>query len=178
MDGLCTMEMVAWLAGEEHTDEPACTCPVLAAYARGMNDALPDDASRHRFMRPLVPKLIDTRRSRALASERAMAALDHALRVLGAILLESRDGNIARFLRNMQPLREPLDARLALIDTKNMNLPRPLTWMLEMAARGVSPLLWVQTCAQVMSLCGPAGFRCGANLILRLADSGVQAKAS
>ena len=41
--GLCAMEAVAWLAGYSHTDHPICTCPVLAAYVRMLNDDMPDD---------------------------------------------------------------------------------------------------------------------------------------
>ena len=33
---LCAMEMVAWLAGEAHSDEPECACPVLAAMVRAL----------------------------------------------------------------------------------------------------------------------------------------------
>ena len=31
-DGVCAMEMVAFLAGEPHSDSPACTSPILAAF--------------------------------------------------------------------------------------------------------------------------------------------------
>ena len=32
-DGLCAMEAAAWLAGEPHSDHPACVSPVIAADA-------------------------------------------------------------------------------------------------------------------------------------------------
>jgi hypothetical protein len=60
-DGMCAMEMVAWLAGEAHTDEPLCACPVIAAFVRAVNDALPSDAARDRHLRPLVPRFVGTR---------------------------------------------------------------------------------------------------------------------
>ena len=40
--GVCLMELTAFLAGEPHTDHPACTHPVLAAVARVANDATSD----------------------------------------------------------------------------------------------------------------------------------------
>src|ERR1700680_1196735 len=32
--GLCAMEVVAWLAGEKHSDHPECASPVIAAFIR------------------------------------------------------------------------------------------------------------------------------------------------
>ena len=37
-DGHCAMEVVAWLAGEGHTDAPACASPVLTRYTIRLND--------------------------------------------------------------------------------------------------------------------------------------------
>jgi hypothetical protein len=61
-EGVCAMEMVAFLAGEEHTDHPACTSPVIAAFLRSWNDAL-DDGDRQR-LKPWLPRVIDTRDGR------------------------------------------------------------------------------------------------------------------
>ena len=41
-DGLCLMEAVAWLAGESHSDHPACVSPLLGGFGRSLNDILPD----------------------------------------------------------------------------------------------------------------------------------------
>ncbi|WP_354702184.1 hypothetical protein DSM112329_02538 [Paraconexibacter sp. AEG42_29] len=41
-DGVCTMELCSMLAGERFSDRPHCACPLLAAFARGYNDALDD----------------------------------------------------------------------------------------------------------------------------------------
>lgn len=57
-EGACAMEMVAYLAGEPHSDHPACTNPVLAGLARNVND-YSDDAVRQRLA-PLLPSLIGT----------------------------------------------------------------------------------------------------------------------
>lgn len=52
----CVMEYVSLLAGEEWSDRPECTHPVLAHEARTVNDALPD-ADRGRLV-PLVGRLL------------------------------------------------------------------------------------------------------------------------
>lgn len=55
-NGLCLMEAVAWWAGDEHTDYPACVSPVLRRYGLALNDALPDGRRQElvRFV-PLLP---------------------------------------------------------------------------------------------------------------------------
>lgn len=47
-DGVCAMELVAWMAGESHTDHPQSVSPVVAAFSRCFNDAL-DSAHRQRL---------------------------------------------------------------------------------------------------------------------------------
>lgn len=54
----CVMEYVSLLAGEEWTDTPKCTNPVLARAAQRVNDAL-DDSERHRLV-PLIGRLFGT----------------------------------------------------------------------------------------------------------------------
>lgn len=57
-DGACLMEYVSLLAGEQFSDRPGCTHPLLAQIARLVNDTSPDDA-RHELA-SLAPELIDT----------------------------------------------------------------------------------------------------------------------
>lgn len=57
-EGGCVMEYVSLLAGEEWSDTPACTHPVLAKVAQAVNDRL-DDSERHRLV-PLIPRLLGT----------------------------------------------------------------------------------------------------------------------
>lgn len=56
--GLCAMEMVAFMERLPHSDSPACTCPVIAAYVRSLNDRLPD-LQRPRLL-PYLPRLVGT----------------------------------------------------------------------------------------------------------------------
>jgi hypothetical protein len=54
--GACFMELASYLAGEQWSDHPACTHPLLAALARDVND-YSSDASRSRLAR-LIPSVI------------------------------------------------------------------------------------------------------------------------
>jgi len=78
--GVCAMELVSYLAGEPFSDHPQCVCPVLGAFVRSWNDALPDD-ERDALLKPLLPRLIGTRGSDALAERRALMAADWLVRV-------------------------------------------------------------------------------------------------
>ena len=76
--GACFMEFASYLAGERWSDHPACTHPLLAAMARGVNDLL-DDESRPRIV-CLIPDVVgletdDPRAHAWIAREAALAAL-------------------------------------------------------------------------------------------------------
>lgn len=58
-DQVCLMEAVAWFADEEHSDDPKCTCPVLAALAIEVNDRADDDLRQELIT--MIPRLIGTR---------------------------------------------------------------------------------------------------------------------
>jgi hypothetical protein len=58
---LCAMEMVAYMERLPHSDAPECTCPVLAAYTRTLNDGM-DDESR-KLLLPILPQLVGTVKS-------------------------------------------------------------------------------------------------------------------
>jgi hypothetical protein len=92
-DGLCLMEAVAYLAGEPHTDAPACACPVLTKYAVRLNDAMgigPDgDALRARYLHDLAPMLVGSRSTPDVEEARAYVLADHAVRVFAPLALES-----------------------------------------------------------------------------------------
>jgi hypothetical protein len=58
-DGLCVMEAVAYVAGEPHSDHPACASPILTDFCINLNDRW-DDANRQRLV-PFVPRIVGTR---------------------------------------------------------------------------------------------------------------------
>ncbi|MGE0289090.1 MAG: hypothetical protein AB7I42_22810 [Bradyrhizobium sp.] len=82
------MELVAWLAGEPHTDHPACVSPVIAGFVRTWNDALPD-ADRTRILRPLLPALIGTATTDADERARARLATDWLIRTFTPAWLDA-----------------------------------------------------------------------------------------
>ena len=57
-NGLCAMELVAWMADEPHSDHPSCVCPVLGAFVRRLNDRMND--TDRQDLKPYLPKLIGT----------------------------------------------------------------------------------------------------------------------
>jgi hypothetical protein len=76
--GRCAMEMVSWLAGEPHSDKPACASAVIGAYVININDAMPDDV-RNRLLKPMVPLIagtFDPGREQARAEFLAMWAVN------------------------------------------------------------------------------------------------------
>lgn len=79
--GVCAMEAAAYIAGEPWSDHPQCVCPVIGAFMRAWNDALPDDERRTALLLPLIPQTIGTRGSDALANRRATMAADWLVRV-------------------------------------------------------------------------------------------------
>ena len=76
-EGVCLLEAAAWLAGEEHSDHPACVSPVLAEFGRRLNDVLPDD--KRQELVPLVPALLGTAGD-GLDNARGYLALDWLIR--------------------------------------------------------------------------------------------------
>lgn len=59
-EGMCVMEAVAYIAGEEHSDHPQCVCPVLSKFCRSWNDGLLSDAERNKWLGPFVWRLPGT----------------------------------------------------------------------------------------------------------------------
>ena len=55
---MCLMSLVAFLAGEHHSDSPACASPLIQAFAVLVNDHMPH-AARQR-LKPFAPRIIGT----------------------------------------------------------------------------------------------------------------------
>lgn len=143
-DGMCAMEMVSWLAGEPHSDEPCCSCPVLAALVRAVNDAL-SDANRNRLLRPLVPQLVHTRGTQSRERQRGLLAVDHLVRVLlPQMLRRQRRAAEADLLADLPPVldREGLRTASRAVDHY---APREhaARWVLQRAVEGLPPARYV-----------------------------------
>ncbi|MCY4119317.1 MAG: hypothetical protein OXG72_00140, partial [Acidobacteria bacterium] len=74
-EGVCLMEAVAWLAGEEHSDTPVCCSPILAAFFRSWNDGMRSDAECAQLIE-YIPLLIGTDAGPAVERKRGWMALD------------------------------------------------------------------------------------------------------
>jgi len=81
-DGVSLMEAVSALAGEPWSNSPSCTSPVIAAYARSLNDWLPDDARQR--LKAYIPRLVGTAEPE-LELRRAFACADAAVRVFAPL---------------------------------------------------------------------------------------------
>jgi hypothetical protein len=55
---LCVMSLVAFLAGEEHSDAPRCASPVIQTFAVLVNDRMPQEARQR--LKPFAPRIIGT----------------------------------------------------------------------------------------------------------------------
>ena len=77
-DGRCAMEWVSHLAGEPHSDEPACVSPVLRALCIALNDGLEDEPRQR--LRPYLARTIGTAAD-GLDGARAWMAMDWLIRV-------------------------------------------------------------------------------------------------
>ena len=84
--GVCAMEAVAWLEGLPHSDSPKCTCPVIAAYVRDLNDFLPK-RERQKLV-PYLPRLVGTV-SKEHEQERAKFLAWRAIRVFAPAALRA-----------------------------------------------------------------------------------------
>lgn len=82
----CIMEAAAYVAGEVWSDEPACVCPAIAVFARGLNDDMPDNL-RDELLRPLIPIVVETRGTRDDELRRSFIAVDFAVRHATALAM-------------------------------------------------------------------------------------------
>src|SRR3712207_6290511 len=55
---MCLMSLVAFLAGEGHSDAPRCASPLIQTFAVVVNDHMPRAARRR--LKPFAPRIIGT----------------------------------------------------------------------------------------------------------------------
>jgi len=104
-EGMCAMEAAAWLAGEPHSDEPKCVCPIISAFMMSWNDSISDRYERTRLLVPLIPMVLNTRSTPEVERARAYMALDWLARECAPTWLEAAGilGH-ARDMRNLKPI--------------------------------------------------------------------------
>lgn len=138
--GMCAMEAVAYIAGEPHSDHPACVSPVIAAALRRWNDNLPDNATRDRLIKPLLPHVIGTAGSAAVENRRAWMATDWLVRVHTPVWL--RLAGFEDHARTLEGLERYVDAATARSNQSSVDAARAAVWAAvwdgEGAAAGVA----------------------------------------
>lgn len=156
-DGMCAMEMVAWLAGEPHSDEPQCACPVIGALVRACNDVMDDDG-RTRYLRPLVPVLVNSRSGASVERARGLLVLDTLVRQLvPAALRRQRRGAEAEVFAALDPITtlEHLAPVARALDHFGSGL-RAARWVVQRAREGMPPARFVAGAVQVARVCNDA----------------------
>ena len=149
-DGMCAMEMVAWLAGEAHSDEPDCTCPVLAAFVRACNDAMSDELRNH-ILRPLVPQLVHSRATATIEQMRGLLAMDTMVRSLVPTWLQRRQLHAeAEALRRLPTITGRLELMMArrALETCGRG-QRAALWVIDRAIDRAEPRHYVAGVVQV-----------------------------
>ncbi len=84
-DGMCVMEAVAWVAGEEWSDAPECASPVIAAFMQEWNDRV-WSGGRQSLKRWVVP-LVGSRGDDLVEQRRGWMVLDWLVRELTPAVL-------------------------------------------------------------------------------------------
>ena len=102
---MCVMEAVAYVAGEEWSDSPACASPVISAFMRSWNDSL--DAEGRQKLKPYIPRLVGTASSQEVEERRSFMAGDWQVRVFTPAWLELAGvTEAAAALRALPPLMD------------------------------------------------------------------------
>lgn len=109
--GMCAMELVAYLAGEEHSDRPECVDPALRRFVTGLNDTLLDDLRQQLW--PYLARMIGTAHD-GRTQERLYLIADWAVRVLAPEALEAAGyKEHANNLRAVEPVVDEATASAA-----------------------------------------------------------------
>lgn len=149
-DGMCAMEMVSWLSGEAHSDEPDCACPVMAALVRACNDAMTEHQRNH-HLRPMVPQLVHTRANSTVERLRGLMAVDCLVReLLPKWLDRHRRSAEADLLRAIPSIRNLSQVRAAArVITTYADDHRAAQWVLARALDGAAPARYVAGIVQL-----------------------------
>lgn len=124
--GACLMEAVAYIAGERHSDHPACASRILTAHGIRLNDRFDDE--ERQLLAPLIPKLVGTRTTHAVDVKRYYVLVDSAVRVTVPMGLEAVGWkDLADKLRALPEIDSParaIEARDVTLDVKRESYKR------------------------------------------------------
>ena len=102
--GFCFMEAAAFIAGEDHSDHPACVCRVLGIFARRWNDYL--KTKDRQKMKPYIRLVIGTAGD-GFGERRSWMIIDWCVRDVLAVYCDAR--NLKDFARELKGLPEIRD---------------------------------------------------------------------
>ncbi len=125
-DGRCAMEWVSYLAGEPHSDDPACVSPVLRAFCMTLNDTL-EDGPRQR-LRPYLTRTIGTSGD-GLDEARSWMAMDWLIRAYApAWLAASGQVEAGARLRQLTEVTGAEQLRPALVELRAARRETRAAW--------------------------------------------------
>jgi len=128
--GLCAMEAVAWLEGEEHTDHPNCVSDEVGMLMRTLNDTLFD--WDRQLLIPYLPKCVGTYRD-GFAEERTEYLRQNIPRVEWWDFISGSAS--PSFAKHPKQLKEFLDGFFAIGE------PRPFSQPVEERVRKYKELI-------------------------------------
>lgn len=105
-DGRCAMEWVAYIAGQEHTDSPHGVAGEVGSFCIELNDAF--DNRTRQCLRPYLARTLGTEGDK-LEYVRAYAAIDHIVRVITPLYLDTDFKDHAATLRALPEITEDID---------------------------------------------------------------------
>jgi hypothetical protein len=134
--GMCAMEMVAYIAGEQHSDHPRCACPVLTSFVVAFNDGLRSDEERDRLLRPVLIRLVGTRNP-ALEERRSWMAFDSLVREYTPAFLDLAGlGTEAERLRSLAEITDSRARSIAIPKLREAQQQAAAAWAAAWAAAG------------------------------------------
>jgi hypothetical protein len=108
----CVMEAVAYVAGEPWSDHPACVSPVIGAFLRSWNDALPTEDRQ--MLKPYILRVVGTNTGKRDDERRAWLATDWLARECAPAWLRLAGlTEQAEALESLAPLKGSAAARKA-----------------------------------------------------------------
>jgi hypothetical protein len=105
-EGMCVMEAVSYVAGEEFSDSPKCACPVISAFMRSLNDS--SKYKQRQQLKPYILRLVDTNKGEEVAERRLMLCVDWLIREYTPAWLDLANlSDEANSLRSLAPVLTP-----------------------------------------------------------------------
>ena len=137
-EGRCAMEWVSHLAGEPHSDQPACVSPVLRAYCTSLNDSL--DTEPRQLLRPYLARTIGTADD-GLDEARSWMALDWLIRRYATAWMAAAGvTGSAGDLADLAPVMDAYDLHGALVTLKAARRDARARWSNALGA--ARPAAW------------------------------------